>query len=161
MGAEKVAAPCGHDDQTGNSQFCQLGIIAKKGSRPTAETRERQCHRAHELGRVNHPGEPFGLSAAQARTNPTPLRAQGLHRYSEQFRKSSENQSDVRFRLTHFSPVPAPPSIWRPQASRHQTFPADRKNICAKGPRPTNFQWSIAAGWTSWRQSFRHPTNQK
>jgi hypothetical protein len=51
MGSEKVSTPCGHDDQAGHAQFAQFGVIAEKGSRPGAEASERECHRAHELGR--------------------------------------------------------------------------------------------------------------
>jgi hypothetical protein len=53
MGAEEVAAPCRHDDQTGDAQLAQFGIVAEKGSRPGAESSERQGHRAHELGRFS------------------------------------------------------------------------------------------------------------
>ena len=69
MRAEEVAAPCGHDDQAGDAQFRQFGIVAEKGSRPGAQYRERQCHRAHELGRLNLVNNVFRLQLATAKNS--------------------------------------------------------------------------------------------
>src|SRR5260221_1485232 len=55
MGSEEVSTPGGHDDQAGDAQFAQFGVVAEKGSRPGAESSERECHRAHELGRSKVP----------------------------------------------------------------------------------------------------------
>ena len=65
MGAEEVSAPRGHYDQTRNPQLGEFGVVAEKGSRPAADTAERQCHRAHELGRVQIQKAVFGKAVVQ------------------------------------------------------------------------------------------------
>src|SRR6201987_4405249 len=101
MGPEEIAAPCGHDDQGRDPQLCEFGIVAEKRCRPQAKTGKRQCDRAHEFGRVTVLQENWFLRE-RARPDPTPSRARRMHRYSDQFRKSSENTQQLLVsRLTH------------------------------------------------------------
>ena len=49
---KQLPAPSGHYDQGSHAEFGEFGVVAKKGSSPCAQIRERQGHRAHELGRI-------------------------------------------------------------------------------------------------------------
>ena len=72
MGAKEIAAPSGHHDQSRDPQLREFGVIAENRSSPQAETGKRQCHRAHEFGRVPALGKAVpGLENERART---PLR---------------------------------------------------------------------------------------
>ncbi len=136
MRAEKIAAPCGHDDQGRDPKLGQFGVVAKKGSRPGSESGERQCHRAHCLAVYSIVENRFWMIQKNHVRSPRPLRAQGLHRYSDQFRKSSENTTArFQYRLTHRSSQSSREQLtdWPPDgAAESNVSGGSKKHLCQR-----------------------------
>src|SRR5215470_9396341 len=157
MRAKEITTPRSHHDECSDSQFCQLSIVAHQGSGAREETGERQCRRAHEFGRII---EESWLMKQPVRTSS--VTAQGKHRYSDQFRKSSENKIAHSCQGYHNSmSAPSSPFTCFEKNRQSQSSQADRKSIHATMPNRSVCPLSTAEEPDWGPRSCRHRPSQK